>query len=118
MQALKEALAAAKEVEDVLALVAKVKTERDEVARCSLVRPGPRGSLWEIVAKQPPKWTERAAIVLVEAKHSVALELEFVAIAGHPAWEAKDVVQLQTLSAWEMIPALHCEGVQLARHML
>lgn len=120
MQALKEALAAAKEAEEVWGLLLAADEARQQaVARKEVLRPDTN---YGVLLKDPPKWLQKAAKVLVESKHCVALELEYgiatgiTGIGGEELPERLDSTALHAV--WELIPALHREAAALASQLL
>jgi len=64
-----------------------------------------------VVLANPPRWIERAVVVHVQAKHCVAVEMEYSLRAG-----GQD--DITAAAMWEMIPALHEEACALASQLL
>eukprot|EP00929_Paragymnodinium_shiwhaense_P083483 TRINITY_DN44517_c0_g1_i1.p1 TRINITY_DN44517_c0_g1~~TRINITY_DN44517_c0_g1_i1.p1 ORF type:complete len:707 (+),score=160.92 TRINITY_DN44517_c0_g1_i1:109-2229(+) len=116
-QALDEALAAARETEEVWHILLT-----PDLAKASEVGAGadgadspPRSPLASLLQQPPKKWLERAAVASVQARHCVGLELEFTlqgedAPRFDPGFTPED--------RWDLIGALHSEGCWLADKFL
>lgn len=115
-QALEEALAAHAELEAVFSAVAAMGQLRDAAQRNrELMRPG-QG--FDMLLRAPPRWIQRAVVVMVQAKHCVATELEWKLSAEPTSDHRVEHGHLQAESMWELIPQFHQEGVALAAQLL
>eukprot|EP00929_Paragymnodinium_shiwhaense_P014309 TRINITY_DN122211_c0_g1_i1.p1 TRINITY_DN122211_c0_g1~~TRINITY_DN122211_c0_g1_i1.p1 ORF type:complete len:707 (+),score=149.09 TRINITY_DN122211_c0_g1_i1:75-2195(+) len=122
-EALDEALAAAKETEEVWQALLSAEDARAEACR--------RGNFvamamsddcpFSLLLRSPPRWLTTAARVSVQARHSVALEMEYTmqhqqrqAATGHPEVDA----DVETGPRWALIAALHREAAWLCEKLL
>lgn len=136
-QALDEAKMAARELDKVWRSLFLASAEQEEAtADGDKHRPSPplRDAL-----RNPPQWLERAVVAAVQARHCIALELEFEAKSMRsgvsqevprdlPAKADEDdvgredipdpVPASEAFTVQEQVGRLHREGVQLARQLL
>ncbi|CAE8589539.1 unnamed protein product [Polarella glacialis] len=122
--ALKEALAAAREAEEVWSILENARNLRDTAVRQGKMSAGPQHSPYGILQGPPPDWIEKAVSVLIQAKQCVAIELEF-SIAGHSEESlcfpgpggAGGTEDAETVRD-QLIPSLHKEAADLASRLL
>lgn len=113
---LKDALAAAKEAEEIWNQLLSAAGAKDETIRLGeMLKPG---STYAALLQDPPPWIDRAITVLIQAKHCVAVELEFSVVEA-PGDRSDVAMDDPSISAcWELIPALHREAVSIATQLL
>lgn len=110
--ALKEALAAAKEAEEVWSILMQAAVARDKAAQRGQAASANK-SPFGLLLRTPPWWIQKAVVVLVQAKHCVALELEW-SLADRPESSADEVEIVRD----QLIPSMHREAVQISRQLL
>eukprot|EP00440_Ansanella_granifera_P035628 gb/GFBE01038648.1/.p1 GENE.gb/GFBE01038648.1/~~gb/GFBE01038648.1/.p1 ORF type:complete len:615 (+),score=120.31 gb/GFBE01038648.1/:1-1845(+) len=112
--ALKEALAAAREAEEVWSILMQAAVARDHAHKRgeALV---PDKCPFGLLLREPPAWMERAIVVLVQAKHCVAIELEFSISEPDAAHQHPE--EIETVRD-HLVPSLHREAAEIATQLL
>jgi len=112
--ALKEALAAARESEEVWSILMQAAVARDDAAKRGDVG-RPEYTPYGLLLKAPPPWIRKAIVALVQAKHCVAIELEY-SVAGK-AGQFSQHHEVEMVRG-QLIPALHREATVLSQQLL
>eukprot|EP00930_Biecheleria_cincta_P033935 TRINITY_DN23485_c0_g1_i1.p1 TRINITY_DN23485_c0_g1~~TRINITY_DN23485_c0_g1_i1.p1 ORF type:complete len:614 (+),score=98.60 TRINITY_DN23485_c0_g1_i1:109-1950(+) len=111
--ALKEAVAAAREAEEVWSILMQAAVARDRAEQQGEVSM-PHKSPFGVLLKVPPWWIQKAVVVLVQAKQCVALELEWSLVDRAPESSPEEIEVVRD----QLIPSMHREAVLLSCQLL